>query len=206
MRQTNVAAHLVVLGFLSELSASTQAMSGSTREQARNGNLRIKDSEVYVRAYIGGAAANYDVLDNTVDRATGICNVNRGVLPDNQMQVIEEISILGALGDNATSAGAVAYNEDVANAVKNADFVVMQNGREVINIPAARIINTGAVPTSVNDLCYKLKSFAYLNDGEYFTVGFRFPNGVSVPAGTGAGTFPYIEVRLGGHKTEKRSS
>lgn len=202
MRQSNVATHLVVLNYLEEI-AQANALSANLREQAGRGFVKIKDAELFVRKSIGGAAGIYELLNDTTDKADGVCNVNKGVLPSNQAFVIEEISIAGALGDDITSAGSVDYGFAVDNAVKNAELVITQNGREVVNMPAVKFINDLAVPSQ--EVSIKLKSFAYLNDNEYFSVAIKFPQGATVAAGTAAGTFAYLELRLGGHKTEKKA-
>src|SRR5690606_15440154 len=106
----------------------------------------------------------------------GVSSVNQGVLPLNQMHVIRGISIKGGVGASAVvSAGSIAYSEAVDNAVKNADVVIEQKGREVLSLPCALIVNTDGVPTSTADAVYRLSSFAYLNDQEYFTVKLKFP-------------------------------
>ena len=205
MRQSNVATHLVVLNFLAMI-AGMGALSESARAAAQKQELKIKDTELFCRADIGGASGIYEFLNDTVNKSDGICNVDKGVLPTNQAFVIEEVLVGYQTGDTFNAVGIVDYAKKLPAALRNAEFVITQTGREVVSIPVAALSNPGTASTE-SDNWYKLKSFAYLNDDQYFSWAFKFPKGASIAASAETTNGVHFgEVRLRGHKTERKTA
>lgn len=208
MRQSNVATHLVAWNFLL-LLVGIGALSSSLDNtlQRSADKVTLQAFEIFNRQNISGAAGIYEFLNDTVNKSDGICNVDKGVLPQNQAFVFNGVSISYAT-ELADKEGAAAYGAAAPAALRNAEFTIVQNGREVVNLPVASLTNPfTANSTSERDNWYVLPSMAYLTDNEYFDMKFKFPKGVSIAAAVaGADGNHYAEVRLAGHRTVKKAA
>jgi hypothetical protein len=204
----NTIGHMAATAFLM-LLASANALSSdlvSLVNESRTseiGKVTLQPFEIYARRDIGGAGGIYEFINNTVIKAQGICNVDKGKLPTNESIVFNEVAINFSKGAE-NQAGGVDYITKLPAALRNAEFEIVQNGRVLFNLPVASMHNPY---TGVNqsDQWTQLGSLCYLADNVDFVVQFKFPNGQTIPAGTTGDTFPYAEVRLRGHRTIKRS-
>jgi hypothetical protein len=204
----NVVGHKMAIAFLFML-ASANALSNDLVQLVRSssgdevGKITVQPYELFARRDIGGASSIYEFLNNTVLKAQGICNVDKARLATNEAFIFNEIAINFSLGDTG-QVGAVDYISKLPASVRNAEFEIIQNGRVVLNVPVATLHNPYTGQNQA-DQWTQLGSLCYLSDNEEFTWRFKFPSGATVTAGSTAGTFPYAEVRLRGHRTIKRA-
>lgn len=204
----NTVGHKVATSFLYDLvranalSSDLQALlEGSGPDTP--GKVTLQPFELYARRDVGGASSIYEFVDNTLDKAQGICNFDKGKLPTNQAHIFNEVAINYSLS-TADNAGGVDYISKAPAALRNADFEIIQNGRVVLSMPVASLHNpyTGEKQA---DQWTQLGSLHYLSDNQDFTWQFKFPNGKTIDAGDEGSTFPYVEVRVRGHRTIKRA-
>jgi hypothetical protein len=203
----NIAGHIIVMSFLfslmggNALSASLKnALEGSTAEKSE---ITVQPYVLFAKRDISGASGIYEFVNNELDKAQGITNIDKGVLPQNQAFIFNEVSIGYSIAATGL-VGAVDYITKVPAALRNAEFEITQNGRVVLNAPVSTLTNqfTGA---SNQDQWTPVGSLCYLTDNLDFTWSFKFPAGVSVTAGSSGATFPYVEVQLRGHRTIRKS-
>jgi hypothetical protein len=208
MRQSNVAGYLVAMGFLLQLVA-VGALSASLTQLAstQRGDdvsaIQLKPTTLFARKYIGGASSTYTFLDNTTEKIQGICNIDKGKLAQNEAFIFNEIAIGYKVG-NADQAGAVAYDAALPAALRNAEFIIRQNGRTVYEGTCAELSNpyTGV---REEDNWTRLNSLCYISDNEDITIEIKFAPGASIAAAQSTNDYSYLEVRMRGHKTVKRT-
>ena len=200
----NTPGHMMVWAFLIALLSMQGAIGASLDRELRTNpeGISLQPHELFARRDISSASGIYEFVNNTVNAAQGICNVDKGRLPSNEIFIFNEVSIGFTAGANAGLVGSSLYETAPSVQLRNAEFEIRQGGRLVLNYPVASLCNphTG---TSTQDDFACLGSICYLRDDQDFTISFKFPNGVSIPAG-GAGTTSYAEVRLRGHRTVRK--
>lgn len=203
--QKNTAGHLVVWAFLMTILLPMSATSASLEKELKVNadQITLQPYELFARRSINSASGIYEFVNNTVDKAQGICNVDKAKLPSNEIFIFNEIRVGFSTGMNVNLAGKALYETKASAEFRNAEFEIRQGGRIVLNLPIASLINNNT-GTSVQDDFTILGSLCYLRDDSEFTWSFKFPNGVSIPAGGGASDNSYAEVRLRGHRTVRK--
>ena len=200
----NLAGHIIVMSFLASLVGGT-ALSNSLAQTIQNTpqDVTVQPYVLFAKKDIGGAGGIYEFVNDQVDKAQGISNVEKGKLPQNQAFIFNEVSIGYSIAATGL-AGEVDYISKVPAALANAEFEISQNGRVVLNMPVSTLTNqmTG---TSNDDQWTKVGSLCYLTDNLDFTWSFKFPAGATVAAGTTGNTFPFVQVQLRGHRTIRKS-
>lgn len=204
----NTVGHLAAIAFLfviANANALSQDLGSLVKESQgeRVGKITVQPYELFARRDVGGAGGIYEFLNNEVDKAQGICNVDKGRLATNEAFIFNEVAINFSLG-NEGAAGGVDYITKAPAALRNAEFEIIQNGRVVLSVPVASLHNPYTGQEQANQWT-QLGSLCYLADNLDFTWNFKFPSGQSIAAGTSGATFPHVEVRLRGHRTIKRA-
>lgn len=204
--QKNTAGHLVVWAFLISVLLPMGAASASLTKEAESSNLRditLQPYELFVRGSLNSAGGIHEFVNNTTEKAQGISNIDKGKLPTNELFIFNEVRIGFSTGMAVNKAGEALYETKPSKELRNAEFEIRQGGRIVLNMPVATLCNpyTG---TKTQDDFVILGSLCYLRDDADFTWAFKFPSGVSIPAGGGASDNSYGEVRLRGHRTIRK--
>lgn len=204
----NTVGHKVALAFLIMLAA-TVGLSDSLKKAIDTStpgrsNITVAPYELFCKKDVGGAGGIYEFLNNTTDRAQGICNVDKGRLAQSEAFVFNEITI-GYSKALIGSAGGVDYGTKIPGSLRNAEFEIRQQGRVVLNLPVASLSNRYTASSEAENWT-TLGSLCYLTDNMDFTWSFKFPAGESITAGTAGANVdhPYVEVRLRGHKTTQK--
>lgn len=205
MDQRNTFGHGVVWMFLITTLFSMSAMSSSLKKQLESDKdkITLQPYELFARKDVSGQGGIYKFLGNEDDKAQGINNVDKGRLPSNELFIFNEISVnysKGATGKVGTS----TYNTPLPGELRNCEFQITQNGRDIVNLPLASLSNPFD-GNNTQDFYTTLGSLAYIMDDTGFEVYIKFPNGVSLPAGE-ATNFHYLEVRLRGHRTIRKAA
>lgn len=204
----NVVGHKVAIEFLFLLTSAnalssdlTSLVSGSRTDEV--GKVTVQPYELFARRDVGGASSIYDFVNNTIEKRQGVCNIDKAKLATNEAFIFNEVAINYTIGATG-KVGAVDYISKAPAALRNAEFEIVQNGRVVLSVPVASLHNpyTGNAQA---DQWTQLGSLCYLADNEEFTWRFKFAPGESVAAGSSGDTFPFVEVRLRGHRTIKRA-
>lgn len=204
----NTVGHMTVLNFLIAVLLPMNVLSQSLQQElsvAANNQDRskivAKPYELFARQNVTNAGNIFTFLDNTVDKTQGICNVHNGKLPSNSAFVFNQIFVGYSTNAAEKLEGGVLYNSAAPASLRNAEFVIKQNGREVINLPVASLNNRNTGTTAEDDFM-TLGSLAYLVDDTAMEWEFRFAGGQTVTSGTDQ---CYAEVRLRGWITEKKA-
>lgn len=197
---------LAALGFLIAVSS---AFSNELASHIRPGNgndikVRLTRHTVFVRKDVTGAAGTYDIIDENTKKVNGVSSISETKLPKNQAVVFDKIAIGFAEGSaDGGQEGALDYGKDKSPAaLRNANLVIIQNGREVLDLPVADMVK-GDSSNNPGDLYHDLEGFNYLVDDQPMTWQLKFPDGTSIAAGA-TGEKKYLEVRIQGFKTSRR--
>lgn len=190
---------LVALNFLMALSS---AFSAELHSLLRSNQAGLKPHTFYVRKNATNASSRWAVINEETTKADGISTISKTSLPKNEAVVFDRIAVGYAENAAAGQEGAVNYSTTLPNALRNADLVITQNGREVVSVAIADLGKVTS-PTNQNDYYHDLESLQYLVDDQPMEIEIRFPNGQSITPGT-AGHSCYLEVRLKGFKTGRK--
>lgn len=208
MRQANGAGHLIMWAFFISIVGMNFLSSTLTSElkAAQNGqktDVKIVDHELFARRDISGQGGIFEFVNNRVDEAQGLVNFDKGRLNQNEAFGFKYINIGYAKGATG-KAGEVDYLSKLPTGLRNSEFEIKQNGRTVVTLPTASLSNPFTGQTE-KDQWTELASIALLDDVNQFTWSFKFPDGVSIAAGETT-NFHYLEVRLKGHRTIKKTA
>lgn len=192
-----------VLVALSFLMAISSAFSAELDQLLRSKQAALKPHTFYVRKNATNASSRWAVINEETTKADGISTISKTSLPKNEAVVFDRIAIGYAENADAGKEGAVDYSATkLPAALRNADLVITQNGREVVNVSISEL---GKVTSPANqaDYYHDLESLQYLVDDQPMEMEIRFPNGQTLAPGT-AGHSVYVEVRLKGFKTGRK--
>lgn len=167
--------------------------------------IRLTRHTVFVRKNVTNAAGGYNIIDENTKKIDGVSSLADTKLPKNQAVIFDKIS-LGFAEANATGKeGALDYGVTAVPAIlRNAQLVITQNGREVLDIPVADIVK-GQQSNNAADLYHDLEGFNYLVDDQPMEWVLRFPNGQTL-APSAAGMHNYLELRIQGFKTSRKQA
>jgi hypothetical protein len=199
---------LTALAFLVSIAdAFSSELSGLINPTAGFMGIKLSRHTVYIRKDVSDASGTFNIIDENTLKVDGVSSISKTSLPKNQAVVFDKIALGYALGTNAGGdEGKLQYdNTNVPAEIRNAVLVITQNGREVLELPVADMVK-GQTTATAGDYYHDLESFNYLVDDEQMEWQLKFPKGVSVAKG-GAGTdlHKYVELRLQGYKTTRRS-
>lgn len=192
-----------VLSAILFLVAVGQMMSNELSSLIGSNDVRLTRHTVFVRKNVTNVGGAIRIIDENTKKIDGVSSLSETKLPKNQAVIFDKVAIGFAEGDAAGKEGALDYTSTKAPAVlRNANIVITQNGREVVDLPLADLVKTIS-PGSPEDYYHDLEGFNYLVDDQPMEWVLRLPNG-EVLAPSAAGKFNYLEVRLQGFKTSRK--
>ncbi|NJW53544.1 hypothetical protein [Salinimicrobium oceani] len=163
----------------------------------------LKPTVVYVRRNATNASSRWAIIDENTTKVDGVSTISKTSLPKNEAVVFDKIALGFAKGTAEGQEGALDYSSTkLPAALRNADLVIIQNGREVVSIPVAEL-GKQVSPAANEDYYHDLESFQYLVDDQPMQWDLRFPAGQALSPAA-AGDVNYIEVRLKGFKTQRK--
>lgn len=185
-------------------AAFSQELHGLIRP-ANGGEIGInlRRHTAYVRKNATNASSRWSLIDENTKKIDGVSSISDVKLPKNEAVVFDKIALGYATNAAEGKEGALDYTATKAPAaLRNADLVIMQNGREVLNVPVADIVK-GQSPTNSEDYYHDLESLCYLVDDQPMEWTLRFPSGQGL---TQESTEQhYVELRLQGFKTVRKN-
>ena len=196
---------IAALGFLVAVSSafSAELKNLITPPDGSEIKSRLTRHTVYVRKNATGASSAWAVIDENTKKIDGVSTVSETKLPKNHAVIFDKIAIGYAKSTAAGEEGAVDYTSTKAPAaLRNANIVITQNGREVVDLPIADMVKVVS-PTNNEDYYHDLEGFNYLVDDQPMEWTIRFPNGQNLAA-VAAGDNHYLEVRIQGFKTSRK--
>ena len=183
----------IVLAFL-------QLVSGSLTEQLQsdlaNSRVALDDQTMYIKKQISGGGT-IDLIDATTNRIDGICSFDKNILQTGRAFIFDQVSIGYASDAAIGKEGSLKYNVAVPAPLWNAEFLIIQNGKEILRKPVADLHNLAAGQT-VDDQYTLMKSLRLLTDNKTIEIKLKFPTGVVMDDST---VKHYIYVRLNGLQT-----
>lgn len=186
--------------FFHTVLAFLQLVAGSLTEQLQSdlGNSRVAldDQTLYIKKQISGGGT-IDLIDATTNRIDGICSFDKNVLQTGRAFVFDQISFGYASDAAIGKEGILKYNVVVPAPLWNAEFLIIQNGKEILRKPVADLHNLAA-GQNVNDQYTLMKSLRMLVDNKTIEIKLKFPTGVAMDDST---LKHYVYVRLSGLQT-----
>jgi len=177
--------------------------SGELKSNIDSGEAQLNRHTLFVRKNATNAAATWPMIDSRTQETVGVSSLNGTKLPSNQALVFDKIAIACVEGDAANLEGSLDYvASKVPPVLRNAQLVIVQSGREVINLPVSDLVKTIS-PSSSEDYYHDLEGFNHLIDNQDITIEFKFPDGTTL-APSSAGKFLYVELKMQGFKTSRR--
>ncbi|WP_157499527.1 hypothetical protein [Flavobacterium commune] len=187
----------IVLEFLKQVGNS---LSAQLQGDIRSGKATLEDQTLYIKKnFAGGGIIN--LITPTTERIDGICSFDKNILQTGRVFVFDEISIGYAKDAALGKEGSLKYNIVAPAPLLNADFVIIQNGKEVLRKSVADLHNLAA-GQNVKDQFTTLKGLKFLTDAKEIKMQLVFPDGVVMDDTTDK---HYIYVRLNGLQTAIKS-
>lgn len=191
---------LIALSFIMSVSS---AFSAELHQLLTSKQAGVKPHTVVIRKNATNASSRWAVIDENTTKVDGVSSISKTSLPKNEAVVFDKIAIGYAENAEAGKEGSVDYTTTkLPAALRNADLVITQNGREVVAVPIADLGKVTS-PTSQEDYYTDLEALQYLVDDQPMEIEIRFPKGEALAPGT-AGHSTYVEVRLKGFKTQRK--
>ncbi len=191
----------LILNAFTFLTEAAKILSAELQQLIANNNIRLTDHTVFVRKNITGASSNFDIIDATTEKIDGVSSIKGTRLTKNQAVVFSEIA-LGYAEADPNKEGGANYGPSSIAALRNANLVITQNTREVLNLPVADLLRPVGTSLSNAEKYYQLGGFAFLVDDEEMKWQLQFPSGESMPA-PATDKQHYLEVFIKGFKTIK---
>ena len=184
------------------MQAKKNSFTAGLKTLIEGNQVRLTPHTAYIRKDASGAASSWDIIDANTTQLDGIATIKGNALSPNQALIFDRISIGYAEGSAPGKEGEQDYSAATVPAVlRNADLVIEQNNREVLNIPVADLVK-GEQSRNSEDHYYDLKALSFLADNTEMTWRLKFPKGSTfTPA---VDKYNYIEIRLKGFKTSRK--
>lgn len=182
-----------IVAFLTLVAA---LLNQNTVSALKAGTIGAKDNTLFVRKQITGANV-VKLIDGTTERVTGITNIDGNKLDDYRNFIIEAISIRYGTHASDTDPGIISYTTAPPTALRNAELVLRQGNRLVINMPVHALLpGVSASPASVDGDRFKNMVWALIAEGQKFELNLEFAEGASFGANN-----HFVEVNLHGAET-----
>jgi len=191
----------LALAFLATVvtTLSTQAM-----QLIESRSMRVVAHTLLIRKDITGGGSNYDLIDANTKQINGVSTIDGNKLATGRVFVFDRVAVGYSSPDSGTALAANDYSTALPAALRNANIVVIQNGKEQLNIPVADCI-AEAASNEVGTRYLQLPGFSWISDRENFQIQIQFPgDGASLAAGTGK--INLFELRLQGVLTNSKPS
>ncbi|WP_130735506.1 hypothetical protein [Flavobacterium sp. J27] len=186
---------VIAIGFLIAIKGR---LSKQLQSDLELNNVALNDQVLELKKEISGGQT-LDLLDATDDRIDGINSFDKNRLKTGRAFVFDEIAIGYATNANSGLAGSVDYVTDAPKELKNAIFILEQEGREVLRMPVKDLNNKDGF--KISDAYKELRTLHYLADDREVTAKIKFPPGVTLDAGVKH----YVYLRINGVQTTKKS-
>ncbi|WP_163398160.1 hypothetical protein [Flavobacterium fluviatile] len=189
----NTAIFHTVLAFLGMVIGS---LTEQLQSDLNNSRVALDDQTLYIKKQISGGGT-IDLIDATTNRVDGICSFDKNILQTGRAFIFDQVSIGYASDAAVGKEGVLKYNSAVPAPLYNAEFLIIQNGKEILRKPVADLHNLAA-GNSVNDQYTLMKSLRLLVDNKTIEIKLKFPTGVAMDD---TSLKHYVYVRLNGLQT-----
>lgn len=187
----------IVMAFIGMIAGS---LSKQLQSDIASGNTTLDDQILEVKKEISGGGT-VDLIDGTTERVDGICSFDKNRLNSGRAFIFDRVSILYKADAASGKEGELLYDSAAPAALRNALFIINQDGREVLRIPVRDLNNIHSGNTNADDYC-TLNSLRYLADERNISIQIKFPPNVALDGATKH----YVYVRLAGLQTTKKPS
>jgi hypothetical protein len=192
-------AQLFLLAMVAGLDAQTQA-------DIANRDVQFSDADMYLRSNITGGAGIKELLDATNTKQIGTSNWDKNALPASVNIALERIRVAYATtasADGITNPANLKYStklSDVPAALLNAELVITQNDKPIVEVPMQRFFSEAVNnrPVGTEDALI-LDSLRLIKENVPVGINIKFPNGLAL-----AGANHFVEIHLMGTQTRKR--
>lgn len=179
-----------------------------TQAELEDGMIQTTEGYVLVRSSILNHAGIKRYLDETTEKKTGITNMNGNKLPKGFNLAVEKIRLGYAFAAAASGLDNPAKVTEYKNlsdanipaALRNADLVIIQDGKDVLRVPVAAMLKSAASDKTGKEDSYEVDNPPILYENKPIGIEIEYPDGEAVPNAD----FHYIEILLLGARTAQR--
>ncbi len=180
------------------------AMSQELSQWIESGGVKLIDHTAYIRKEITGAASIYNLIDDETSKIDGVSTIKGKSFNKNEGFIFDQVSVAYGTDTGQGKEGAVRYFSTNIASLNNANLVITQNGRLVLDLPVSNIMQPQPEGLKQDEKFTSLTSFAYLIDDQPMEWTLRFPSGV--PLEPRVNLYQYLQVKLKGLKTLRNIS
>ncbi|MVO09753.1 hypothetical protein GOQ30_11345 [Flavobacterium sp. TP390] len=175
-----------------------ERLSTQLQSDFQKNNVALQDQVLELKKEISGGGT-IDLLDATDERVDGINSFDKNRLKTGRAFVFDEVAIGYATNAASGLAGNIDYVSDAPKELRNAVFILEQEGREVLRMPIKDLNNKDGF--KISDAYKELRTLHYFADNREITAKIKFPPGVTLDAGVKH----YVYLRINGAQTSKKS-
>jgi len=170
------------------------------REKLKAGDYTATDKTFFHRKSLGASVTGtVEIINPAIVETPGVCNFDKGTLPDGQVFALEGISVRFAVEASITDPSIANYSNNKTSlpaSLKNAILEVKVGDEPAIEIPVTELSSTGDAITS-NGVGYldirPMKNLRILQGGQKVTVNIKTGNASAAVTG-----LIFIEIGLQG--------
>ena len=187
------------LAFLMLANISAQ-MSEQLRADLNSGNVLLEDETLYIRKQISGGGTQ-TLIDGTTQKVVGICNFDKDRLAQGRAFVFNRFGIMYGTSTVAGKEGDISYNATMPTALQNAQLIVKNGGKTVIDLPIKTLTNLETSNKAADELS-ELLTLRHFNDVSEITIEIQFAPNVTLTSGA---NLHYVELFFTGVKTKRKA-
>jgi hypothetical protein len=201
----------VSLGFsagLAALERNADKLDARTIADLRAGKIQALDSTLYKRVQITGESGIFELIEASDTKEKGITNIDGDRLPEGENFAVEAIAIRQGTHATKTDPKEIANYTSVMSSVeaevRNAEFVILLDSKEVLRLPVSSVLNGAANSLGSNkDTAYHLKDNAFVIPSKK-RIEMRIEFAAVVATASASASKFHLEVELYGKKTSTK--
>lgn len=193
MKQTEL--YNEVIAFMSEAAGTQGNFSTDILASIRSKNIRLQNSELYIRKAVNAAAGTQDLLEGEIQKTLGENLFDGNKLATGRYFVVTGLRFTYGTAATGTARALVDYSNNIPTSLLNAQVRIKLDANVLLDLPVKAIADA----VNTDDYIYKLGKFLLLRDNKVINIEIRYP--MLADLGLVEGKTGYIEVRPIGYET-----
>lgn len=193
MKQTEL--YNEVLDFLRKAANETGNFSTDMIHNIRNGNIKLQDSEIYIRQQLEDNGSSQDLFEREQQKIIGENLFDGNKLDTGRYFVATGVQLTYGVASDKTSRGLVEYTNNLPVTLLNGQITQKIDSNIIMDLPIKSIHD--AIYTDAYS--YNFNKFILFRDNKILSSDIRVPSGGSL--GLNAGEKGFIELRYKGVET-----
>lgn len=184
------------------LAKQIDKLDPETKSAFENKQLRFTDGDKYIRRNITGSSNIENLLETTDEKRVGRSNIDKNMLESKEHLAVQFVGLRHAKHATEANPSAIstytAVGNDVPAALKNAEILIGQEGKNLLRLPVARFFSEEK-STRLNGVedVVELNAIQVLKARLPINIQIEYADGQAVPTTEQH----FIEVRLIGAQT-----